>query len=620
MEQVVTGVKPVCSAEEFKEKMAKLVRQDFDFFCDGDVKPFSNRIMAENENVSAEANKKFRSFDGIVTEYGKKYASSLYVKNGLVLPDGMIAIDVDVPVKGAYLDKDTTKVTLVAQGKVPGVFRVYSDAKHIDGVDASTEYVVFLDGNKVCKSLGIEKETAEKGVLDDKGKLIITESKVRPEIAKEVKEEVKEVKKEEPKVPRKSVQEQNIEAGFPDKIADLGTGFNRIYMRAFAGDFKRLDHTSLFPRDVNKACPVLADPKLNLGEMNVIAITITPKGNKNDVAVHYGLGVMELNLERWDDMHTAYGPALTKDVNPGHPKDGSVYYMDITGMSKKDLKKLEKRIDEITAENNAIKGDKPELSDVLVRECLNCGAKSPILVLGKAFDNLVHVYEQEEQQAIEQAKIRAVKEDEEIALQNQAIKDEVKAKKRAGEYIEKEHREQIFVHKPVIVRPEYGQPYTVSILEPPDKEKGENYFKINFKSGYQDMQIRIPKASKRLGKDGLPLTYVKTVRDKFSDVSYVINVSHKEGKHQFPAYSFDSKKGWVEIGTPIGYSELYSFMEIKNQELRQLEEKNLDREISRDEARQKNYRDYSREQRGSLKPGRSRFNRKYDNSGYGDGM
>lgn len=594
----VTGVALAGKSEDVVEKLKSVFRNDFDFFAD--TFPFSFRVSADEKKMSFDDSK----------------SPECYVENGLVLPEGVESVSFSVPVRGIRLQDDKVNVELYPNKDIPGLYYVSVQCVDRDGTDMSRDQVAFLDGKKVARAAGFPHEEIEHGELDKKGNFRVTDSKARPEA---VREPVQEAQKPEPvveKKPRKSVLEQNIEAGFPDRIKDMNTGFNRVYMKTFAGDFDKLNHADLFPRDPNAACPVLADAKVNLGDMTLLAVTITPKGNKQDVSLSYSPAVFEMNLSHYENDYTAYGPALSKNLVAGVPKAGRVYYMDVTGMEKKDLKKMEACIREAVRNYNAERGQSKKLEDILVKETMAHGAKSPVLAIGKEFDATVRRYEAQEIQAQKDAEIRREQAEKELEARNAAIKEEVKAKKRAGEYIERERRDQIFVHKPVVVRPEHGAPYAVSLLEPPDKEKGEDYFKLKFKAGYREMEIRIPKASKELGKDGLPLSYVKTVKDKTSDVAYVLNVSPKLGK-QFPAYC-----NGMPTGTSIGYSEMYSYMELKNQEFRDLESRNTDKWLAKDEERQKNYGRMARESapRRSLRPGRDRYSRNNGNNGYGDGM
>ena len=563
-QEIVTGIRLVGDDRELGQKIQDVLAKDFEFFVSGDEKPFSNRILSDAGKISEEADHTFASEDGVLTAWRNDAAKEAYVEDGLVFPEKAPAVRFPVKVdKSAYLEGNQAMVQVQTQGKVPGAFYVIVEAKLEGGEDVSSEHAVFLDGKKMAQALGVDYKVVERGELDKEGNFFAKESVLRPEAIQQ--QEI--VQEQEPKKERKSVMEQNMEAGFPDRINDMGTGFNRVYMKTFNGDFNKLKHADLFPKDVNAACPILADARVNLGDMTLMAVTVTPAGrNKYKAEMSYMPAVMELNLARYENDYTAYGPALARNVEPGHEKDGTTYYMDVTGMNPKALFALEDAIDKTVAEYNASPSKSKDVADFILKETMEHGAKSPVLALGREFDSVVREYEAQEVKRAQEEQERKAQAEKELEERNAAIKEEVKAKKKAGEYIRPETRQQIFVHKPVLVIQPNGERSVVRLMEPPDKEKGEDYFKVKVKVGYRDVEVRIPAASKELGIDGKPLSYVKAVRNQFSPVGHVINVSPKLGQ-QFPAYC-----NGMPTGTSLGFNEIYGYMEIKNQELRSLEQ------------------------------------------------
>ena len=595
--EIVTGVALEGNGQELAQKMMKVLSKDFDFFADVNVKPFSKRVLADKEGIPESTKEQFESFDGKLLEWTNGNAANAYVENGLVFPEDVPAVQFDVPAsKDVYLKDNKVTVQMQPQGKVPGVYYVQTSAMHEDGMDASMEYVVFLDGKKMGQAIGVATKEVERGELGDDGQFVLRESTQRPEAV--VEREIAEPKKE-----RKSVLEQNMEAGYPDRIKDMGTGFNRVYMKTYAGSFSKLKHADLFPRDKEAACPVLADARINLGDMTLIGVKIEGEGKRQKIDVSYSPAVLQLNLAHYENDYTAYGPALAKDAVAGRPNMGTIYYMDVTGMEEDAIRKME---DSITskAKEAALQGK--DVTDIVLRDIMEHGAKSPVLALGKEFDTVVREYEAKEIQRQQEEQDKAARKEMEIEARNAAIKEEVRYKRKTRQPIEPEKRDIIFVHKPVTVGVKEGKPKTICLLEPPDKEKGEDYYKLKFRVGYRDMEVRVPAASKELGIDGKPLTFVKGVKNEFSDLSHIIKVSHKLGK-QFPVFC-----NGQEVN-PVGYAELYSFMELKNQELRILEGKEADKRMYRDETRQKSYEDKNKdflmreEERRSLRSRRSQY-------------
>ena len=550
--EIVTGVALVGNQDELTDKLASVLIKEYDFFIDADEKPFSGRIAADRGSYSDETESQFHSFDGKVETWSNGAQPGLYVENGLVFPEDVPAIRIPVNVnRAAGLVDNQAQVQIQPQGKIPGVFFVMVDAELENGERVDSEHVVFLDGHKVARAIGAESTVVEKGVLKENGEFVLKESAVRPEGI---------VKKQE----KKSVIEQNMEAGLPERINDMGTGLNRVYMKAFQGDFDRIRNMDMFPRDLNAACPILADTKVNLGNTTLMGISIPAmRDRKHDVSIEYMPATLELNLSHFENAHRAYGPALAKDMIPGHPREGTTYYMDVTSIGDDALQKLHGDILTMVDEHNRMKGQRPDLTEAILKKTMEAGAKSPVLAIGKAFDEVV--LEREAQKAREKEEELARKEqaEKELEARNEAIKEEVAAKKKRGEHIQEETRYRIYVHKPVKISPVGKEPYLVSLLEPPDKDNGEDYYKLKCKAGYREIEVRIPKASKELGQDGKPLSFVKKTKNPFSDYDYVICVSPKLG-NQFPVYC-----NGMPTDRSFGYSEISGYFSERYKELQE---------------------------------------------------
>ena len=578
--EIVTGATLVGEASTVQKKLEILLQEDYDFFVDANVKPFSSRIMADTNSISAETTKKFSSFDGKVTDWGKNYASALYVENGLVLPEGMEKFSVDVKVKGAFLEDDKATVTLEPQGKVPGVFRVTSEAMYSDGVDATTEYVVFLDAKKVARAMGgVAIEPVEKGLVDDKGKLIITESKTRPEIIARTKPVEKEVKKEKPKevVKEKTSAEIIKEMGYPDKIFDMDTGLSKVYEKTLQADWTKIHHTDLFPNDLNMACPILKDSRVNLEDMELISITIPRIENgKRNITIDFTPAVLELKLSNFENEHTAFGPALTKNIVPGHAKDGDIYYMDVSDMTTKEVKALSEKIEKISDNYNKTVGrstvlSKDDLAHKILLTSLEMGAKPPVLSLGVEFEKVAKEYEANRVLAEEKAKeLEKEKEEEKVVpvkkTREQILQEREEAKRNP------EPRDKIFVRD--------------GILEPPGENDVIKEYKLRFKVKADEYVIHIPKATEEMGRDHKPMTYVKSGMhdDEYGyNKCYWIMAAYKLGEQfRITRNGFDIPKDSIEAQKPLGAFEpkkisssyLKSYVNVRNQDMeKELENK-----------------------------------------------
>lgn len=540
--EFVTGVRLEGDVEEIQGKLAKLFARDFNYFTQDADKPFSDRVMSDSEKVSGAAQEDFYSFDGLLVGWTNNDSPKSYVKDGLVLPEGMDGVWVSVPVdKNVYLEGDKIDLLVQQQGKVPGVFYVYEDGKDEAGIPVNREHVVFLDGNKVANAIGVKTAEVERGMVDEAGEFMVTKSKTRPEAVVE-----RTVEQEAERPARKSVLERNIEAGYPDRIHDMDTGFNKVYRKVYQGEFDKVKHQDLFPRDLDGACPILADTRVNLETMTMMSITVpAARGGRQDVSVAYTPAVLEINLAQFDNEHTAYGPALAKDIQPGRPAEGNIYYMDVSHMPEKDVKALEARIYELADEQNALRTGKKPLEDVLLKEAVDMGARSPVLEIGKVFDKVAREREEAQRQAALEAEAKKVSEHEAMLARNKALKEEIEAKRKSGEYIRPEPRERIFVRE--------------GILEKPDKEKQKDYYSLKFNILSDRYEIRIPKGTEELGIDGKPLIYVKDCRDKYDYPGcHNIEMSYKM---KCPLY----KNGWR--AAEVGACELRNFINTRNQDV-----------------------------------------------------
>ena len=596
----VTAVALVGDKELVAEKIGKVLKEDFNYYVESF--PFSATVSAEEKKMS----------------YGKDDTSDCYVENGLVLPDGVEEISFTIPVdRDVYLKGNKADVTLTPGAGIPGFYYVTVEGTYEDGTSADMEHIAFLDGKKIAKSAKLPFEEVERGSVDKKGDFVVASSKVRPEAVREV-EKVEEVKEKEPvveevkKEPRKSVMQRHIDAGFPDKINDMGTGLNRVYMRTFAGEFNKLRYAELFPKDPNLVSPILSDSRLNLSDVSLIEIKAVPKGKRCDISFNYLPGDLAFKVANFDSQHSAYGPSLAKDLEPGHPRAGTLYYMDVTGMNEEELKKLEKAITKSAKEANTAKKEFSDVIDIVLKEASNFGAKSPVLALGKAFDEVVKEREADEKNLAEKL-------EEELKERNSAIRKRIKELQKAGERIPREER--VVIH----VRAE--------LMTPPDKEKDENFYKIPCKLQNREYEIRVPASSRELGQDGRSLMWVK----KLSTGNYEIHVSRKLANPFMLCWNGGEIKSF-------NVDALNAFVDEKNSQLRNAEyERNYGmsydayRRAENDERRQKDYAISVKESRqgsrydnddfrGKRSGGRSslrpRFNRGNGrgNSGYDDGM
>ena len=571
--EIVTGATLVGEVSTLQKNLEALIQEDYDFFVDANVKPFSSRIMSDSNSVSVETTKKFSSFDGKVTDWGKNYASALYVENGLVLPAGMEKFSVDVKVKGAFLEDDKATVTLEPQGKVPGVFRVTSEAMYSDGVDATTEYVVFLDAKKVARAMGgVAIEPVEKGLLDDKGKLTITESKTRSEIIARTKPVEKEVKKEKPKevVKEKTSAEIVKEMGYPETIFDMGTGLSKVYEKTMQADWTGIRHLDLFPNDLNAACPILKDARVNLENTELMAVTIPRIENgQRNITIDFIPASLELKLSNFENDHTAFGPALAKNIIPGHAKDGSVFFMDVSDMSVKQVQALTEKIEEIKENYNKTVGrstvlSKDDLANKILLTSLEMGAKPPVLSLGVEFEKVAKEYEANRVLAEEKAKeLQAEQKQQEVVkvkkTREQILQEREEAKRNP------EPRDKIFVRD--------------GILEVPDKDDVRKEYKLRFKVKADEYVIYIPKATEEMGRDHKPMTYVKSgmIDDELGyNKCYWIMAAYKLGEQfRITRNGFDLPKDANEAMKPLGAYEpkkisasyLKAYINVRNKDM-----------------------------------------------------
>ena len=172
-------------------------------------------------------------------------------------------------------------------------------------------------------------------------------------------------------------------------------------MRAFAGEFNKLRYAELFPKDPNMVSPIISDKRLNLGSLTLVEVKAVPNGKRCDISVNYLPGDLALTVGNLDSQHSAYGPSIAKDLEPGRPRLGTLYYMDVTGMDEEQLKKVEKAITKSAKEANSAKKQMSDVVDIVLKEALNAGAKSPVLALGKAFDEVVKEREADEKNLAE---------------------------------------------------------------------------------------------------------------------------------------------------------------------------------------------------------------------------
>lgn len=595
----VTGVALVGEKELVAEKIGKVLKEDFNYYVESF--PFSPAVSATDKKMS----------------YGKDDTSNCYVENGLVLPDGVDEISFTIPVdRNVYLKGNKADVTLTPGAGIPGFYYVSVAGTYEDGTSADMEHIAFLDGKKIAKSAKLSFEEVERGEVDKKGEFAVTSSKVRPEAVREVVEEVKEVEKEPvveevKKEPRKSIMQQHIDAGFPDKINDVGTGLNRVYMRAFAGEFNKLRYAELFPKDPNMVSPIISDKRLNLGSLTLVEVKAVPNGKRCDISVNYLPGDLALTVGNLDSQHSAYGPSIAKDLEPGRPRLGTLYYMDVTGMDEEQLKKVEKAITKSAKEANSAKKQMSDVVDIVLKEALNAGAKSPVLALGKAFDEVVKEREAD-------AKNLAEKLEEELKEKNAQIRKRVRELRQAGERLPREER--VVVH----VRAE--------LMTPPDKEKGEDFYVIPCNLQNRAYEIRVPSGSKELGQDGRSLMWVK----KLSTGNYEIHVSRKLANPfklcwnggEIKDFNVDTLRNFVEEKNyelrNAEYEQKYGMSYDAYQRSQSEERRQTEYAISLKESKQGSR--YENDDFRGKKSGRSslrpRFNRDKGkgNSGYDDGM
>lgn len=334
---------------------------------------------------------------------------------------------------------------------------------------------------------------------------------------------------------------------YPEKIQDLNTGFNKVYQKVLQGKTDRLDHTDLFKNDPESLCPIYKDARLRLGDTQLLAIEVPAVNTETvgrDIKTDLRLASMELDVARYEDEYTAYGPALTKNIVPGLSGRGSVYYMDVTHMSTGELFGLQKEIQSICEHHNRtlMDGREPEsakqLADQLLNRCVSKGAASPILALGKAFDAAAKEYQQKlkKERQVEREKTRA-------KLKTQRYQERRAEKKEATE-----PKMQIFA-KP-------------GILTVPESDRED--FSIRFKLNNDVYSIRIPRESEEVGKDGVPYVETKVIKNSYNYTGWTLISAGYQAK--FTMY----KNDWP-IEKPVTLSQLRNLIEDKNRTTEVLE-------------------------------------------------
>ena len=577
--EIATAVALKGDAAELEVKIAEALAKDFDFYARSGESAFP-LLSIDKENARR------------ISVDQDKFAQEAYIEDGLVLPDGIDVITFTAPVShGDFIQDDKVEV-LLTPGDVAGLYVATTTATYEDGLTESNEKMVFLDGKKVGRATGSRYEEVEHGIVGKDEVIELTDSKIRPGAVVE-KEEVKEEDMTKKQKAKKSLIQRNIDAGYENHIKDAGTGFNRVYMKVFNGDYKHLKDRDLFPRDFNSACPVLADSRNALGETQFLRIELA----NDEVRADYVPAALELNLENYMNQYRAYGPALTRDSVQGHPDEGSVYYMNVTKLSDDEMMNLEEKVID-TIDSFEGRANKQELIDAILQTTLDAGAEPPILALGKAFDETVRDKEAKQLQAELDAVAAKDKARAEMLRRNAEIKEEVSNLRRTGQPIPREYRDRIFVEP--------------GILVPPNKEAGQTYYTIPVKSGYKEMEIRIERRSEALGSDGKPLTYVKPCRDQYDHPgAFNIMVSGKLGK-QFTAY-IDG----VEVGA-VNYSALNNFIDDKNKKIRQERDEDRTNKVVRRQMIAPRMIDTSVKKKGNLRYRGNKKGADMGNPGTGD--